>query len=176
MKNHLLPKLFAAAFLLAAISCAAEPLAGTWRIVRDRSTELSPWSNLVLTIEIAGDHVRLHRHFAAGRRTYEETFSLDVAKPVNVVPMPWWPDNRHLGAYAAGDMTRKISASWLDGRRILRLSTEVTLDTQQGPRDVNILSDYKVSANGAELTLTELRSTRNRPVVYVFTRAEPKRS
>jgi hypothetical protein len=35
---------------------------------------------------------------------------------------------------------------------------------------VNILSDYKLSANGAVLTLTELRSTRNRPIVYVFTR------
>jgi hypothetical protein len=38
-------------------------------------------------------------------------------------------------------------------------------------RPVNILSDYKVSTNGAQLTLTELRSTRNRPVVYVFNRA-----
>jgi hypothetical protein len=47
------------------------------------------------------------------------------------------------------------------------------LDTQQGPRDVNILSDYKVSANGAQLTLTMLRSTRNRPVVYVFERVNP---
>jgi len=58
----------------------------------------------------------------------------------------------------------------LDDGRILRLSTDLVLETQQGPRSVNILSDYKVSASGTQLTLTELRSTRNQPVVYIFNR------
>ena len=81
-----------------------------------------------------------------------------------------WPDNRHIGAYIGGDKTKRVRAEWLDDRRILRLSTDLVLDTQQGSREVNILSDYKVSAQGSELILTELRSTRNRPTVYVFTR------
>jgi hypothetical protein len=82
------------------------------------------------------------------------------------------PDNRHLGAYVGDDKTKRLRATLLDDGRILRVSADLTLETQQGPRAVNILSDYKVSANGAQLTVTELRSTRNRPVVYVFTRAK----
>jgi hypothetical protein len=96
--------------------------------------------------------------------------TLDTAKEVIVVPLDYWPDNRHLGAYVGADKTKRIRAQWLDGRRILRLSIDLTLDTQQGPRPLNILSDYKVSASGAELVVTDLRSTRHRPVVYVFKR------
>jgi len=58
----------------------------------------------------------------------------------------------------------------MDGGRLLRLSSDLVLATQQGERAVNILSDYKVSANGAQLSLLELRSTRNDPIVYVFHR------
>ncbi len=160
-------------FLAGLGAAAASPLAGTWRINLERSTELSPWKTYELTIEVAGDEVTLKRKLAWGRRVHEDTTAINVTTPVNVVPADFWPDNRHLGAYMGGDKTRKVRAEWLDGRRLLRLSSDLVLDTQQGPRDVNILSDYKVSANGAQLTLTELRSTRNRPIVYIFTRVNP---
>lgn len=164
--------LLAVGFLLASIvGCpAASPLAGVWHIDRDRSTELSPWQSYDLTITVDGNRVTLARQFGAGRRSFADTMTLDTSKAETVVPVSLWPDNRHLGAYIGGDHTKRVHAQWLDGRRILRLSTDLVLDTQQGPRAVNILSDYKVSANGALLTLIELRSTRNRPVVYVFTR------
>lgn len=154
-------------------AASASPIAGVWRINLERSTELSPWRTYDLTIEVAGDDVTIKRKLAWGRRVYEDVTPVNVATPVNVVPADFWPDNRHLGAYMGGDKTKKIRAEWLDGRRLLRLSSDLVLDTQQGPRKVNILSDYKVSANGAQLTLTELRSTRNRPVVYVFERVNP---
>ena len=164
--------LLAVGFLLASIvgCAAASPLAGIWHIDRDRSTELSPWQSYDLTITVAGDTVTLARQFGAGRRTFSDTMTLDTTQPETVVPVSLWPDNRHLGAYIGGDHTKRVHATWLDDRRILRLSTDLVLDTQQGSRAVNILSDFKVSASGAVLTLIELRSTRNRPVVYVFTR------
>ncbi|MEO6873198.1 MAG: hypothetical protein ABI222_00085 [Opitutaceae bacterium] len=153
---------------------AAEPdahlLAGSWRYDATRSTELSAWGSLKLVITVAGSHVTLTRQFAAGRRTYDEVTPLDLTKPVNVVPLDWWPDNRHIGAYSGGDKTKKIHAEVLDGGRMLRTNADLTLATQQGDRAVNILSDYKVSANGQQLTLIELRSTRNDPIVYVFKR------
>lgn len=157
---------------LASLSFAADTasLAGTWKIDPDRSTELNPWQDLQLTIRVDGDRVAICRHFSAGRRTFDEDIALDVAAPVNVVPVSWWPDNRHLGAYIGGDKTKRIRATWLDDRRILRLSADLVVSTQQGERAINILSDYKVTANGAQLTLTEQRSTRNRPVVYTFKR------
>jgi len=154
----------------ASATATAADFNGTWKIDLHRSTELSPWKSLEVSFDIKGDHVVLHRVFAWGRRTFKETLDLNLKQEVNLVPTPWWPDNRHLGAYSTGDHTKRVRVAWLDGGRLLRLSSDLTLETQQGNREVNILSDYKLSANGAVLTLTELRSTRNRPIVYVFTR------
>jgi hypothetical protein len=164
----------ALAFLSPIVLRAAETsaLAGTWRIDLARSTELSPWKSFDLVIAINGSNVSLTRNLAWGRRVFTDTFAIDTAKTENVAPIEWWADNRHLGAYVGENKTRRVQAEWLDDRRILRLSTDLVLEAQQGPRTVNILSDYKVSASGAQLTLTELRSTRNRPVVYVFTRVK----
>lgn len=156
--------------LAAATGLAASPLIGSWRIDLARSTELSPWGAYDLIITGEGDHLMIMRKLAAGRRTYEDVTPLDLKNPANIVPVTWWADNRHLGAYIGGDRTKQVRGEWLDDGRVLRLNTDLVLDTQQGPRAINILSNYKVSANGAQLTLTELRSTRNRPVVYVFHR------
>ena len=153
-----------------AADAAPSSLAGTWRIDLKRSTELSPWNSFDLVIALDGPRVSITRKLAWGRRDFTDQITIDTTKRENVVPIDWWADNRHLGAYVGQDHRRRIHAQWLDDRRILRLSTDLVLEAQQGPRAVNILSDYKVSASGAQLTLTELRSTRNRPVVYVFNR------
>ena len=155
---------------LSAAEPAAHLLAGIWRYDAARSTELSSWGALKLVITVEGAHVTLTRQLAAGRRTYDEVTALDLTKPVNVVLVEWWPDNRHLGAYIGGDKTKKIRTELLDDGRLLRTSADLVLATQQGERAVNILTDYKVSANGTQLTLIELRSTRNDPIVYVFKR------
>ena len=158
---------------LAALPAAetdARLLAGTWRYDAARSTELSSWGALRLVITVDGTRVSLTRQFTAGRRNFDEVTALDLAQAVSVVPVEWWPDNRHIGAYIGGDKTKRIRAELLDGGRLLRTSADLVLATQQGERAVNILSDYRVSANGAQLTLIELRSTRNDPIVYVFNR------
>lgn len=170
----LLPLLLLAALLSgradAPPAAANAGLDGAWRIDLARSTELSPWKDYDLTITTAGDTITLRRRLAWGRREFSDEMTVSPAT-ATTVPVALWPDNRHLGAYIGGDRTKRVLARWLDAGRILRLSTDLVLSTQQGERAVNILSDYKVSANGTRLILTELRSTRNRPVVYVFTRA-----
>ena len=155
---------------LSAAAPDARQLAGSWRYDPARSTELSSWGALRLVITVDGAHVTLTRQFAAGRRTFDEVTALDLAQPVNIVPVAWWHDNRHIGAYIGGDKTKRIRTELLDGGRLLRTSADLVLATQQGERAVNILSNYQVSANGARLTLIELRSTRNDPIVYVFDR------
>ncbi|HEY0943823.1 MAG TPA: hypothetical protein VGD81_01100 [Opitutaceae bacterium] len=166
-----LPLFLSLAGALPAMSVLAAPLEGTWKIDLTRGSELSPWKAYELTIVVKGDTVTIERQLGWGRRQFRDRMTIDTTRAENVVPVEMWPDNRHIGAYIGGDKTKRVRATWLDGRRILRLSSDLMLDTQQGSRAVNILSDYKVSANGAQLTLTELRSTRNRPVVHVFTRA-----
>lgn len=172
LRGALLPLALLAA---APLGAADSLLAGTWQFDRARSSELTPWQDYTLTLSVEGPRVNFQRQLGAGRRGFSDGMTVDTTKPDNVVPVAMWPDNRHLGAYVGGDRTKHVRAEWLDQGRILRLSTDLTLSTQQGDRAVNILSDYKVSANGAVLTLTELRSTRNRPVVYVFNRAKEEK-
>jgi hypothetical protein len=160
--------------------CAAEknnpastlpaPLAGHWKIDLDRSTELSPWKDYQLVITVDGDTVTVERHLAWGPREFVDTMTVLPGQAAITVPVVMWPDNRHLGAYISDGHTKQVRAEKIDDGRLLRISSDLVLETQQASRAVNILSDYKVSASGNQLTLTELRSTRNRPVVYFFTR------
>lgn len=149
-------------------------MAGTWRMDPAASVDLAAWQTMDLTVDVQGSQVTLTRHLAAGRRTYDDVTKLDLTKPVNVVPMPWWSANRHLGAYSGGDHTKKVRAEVLDGGRILRTSADFVLDTQQGSHAVNVITDYRLSASGTQLTVIELRSTRNQPLVYVFKRPGDK--
>jgi hypothetical protein len=148
-------------------------LAGTWRLLPQRSTDLGPWQTLDIVITIAGPRISIKDKLAAGSRAIDTLTVLDLSQDVDVVPIPWWTDNRHIGAYIGGDRAEHVHASWLDGGRILRTDADLVLDAQQGPRAVNILTDYKISPDGNELTVVQLRSTREIPIVYVCKRISP---
>lgn len=162
----------ASCLIATAVAVAASPLAGSWKIDTARSTELSPWRTYQLDITVDGDRVVIARQLGWGRRTHRESMTLDTSSDVNAVPLDYWVDNRHLGAYLGGDRQQQVRATWVDDRRVLRLDADLTLETQQGERDVNILSQYHASPDGRTLTLTQMRSTRPRPVVYVFTKQD----
>jgi hypothetical protein len=153
----------------AAETFPAPSLAGDWKIDLTRGSELSPWKDYVLHIKTEGNAVTIDRELAWASRQFTDAMTVTPGH-TTTVPVTLWPDNRHLGAYISDAHTKEVRADLLDAGRILRLSTDLVLETQQGPRSVNILSDYKVSASGTQLTLTELRSTRNQPVVYIFNR------
>jgi len=146
------------------------PLAGVWRYDAEHSTPLSAWGTIKLVIKVDGPRVTLTREYSAGRRTFSEVTPIDLGKTINVIPVEWWPDNRHIGAYVGGDRTKKVKLRVLNDGRMLRTGADITLATQQGETAVSILSEYRVSPSGQQLTLIELRSTRNDPIVYVFKR------
>lgn len=170
---------FRAIFFLVALATASFSSAhsldtakflGQWQFDKEQSTDLSPWSRCVLVIAQAGDQLSIERTLGGGRRTHVDVIPLDVTKEVNVVPQGWWIDNRHIGAYSPHDATKVVRAKTLDDGKLLRLETDLVLETQQGSRDVNIISQYQISPDGDTLIVTDLRSTRPRPVVHVFTR------
>jgi len=166
--------LFLVAFATASLSFAhsldADKFIGEWQFDREQSTDLSPWSRCVLTIAQDGDQLTISRTLGGGRRTHVDVIPLDVTKEVNVVAQTWWIDNRHIGAYSPHDALKIVRAKTLDDGKLLRLETDLVLETQQGPRDVNIISQYQISPDGDVLIVTDLRSTRPRPVVHVFNR------
>ncbi|MDB4385381.1 hypothetical protein N9Z12_04960 [Opitutaceae bacterium] len=149
---------------------------GNWEFDRDQSTDISPWSRCALTIALDGEQLTISRTLGGGRRTHDDVIPLDLTKEVNVVPQGWWIDNRHIGAYSPHNATKTIRARTLDDGKLLRLETDLVLETQQGPRDVNIISQYQISPDGDLLIVTDLRSTRPRPVVHVFKRISSPKS
>jgi len=158
--------------LVSPFAQAAPGLAGRWELVPQRSSALNFWTTMLLDISVDGTKVQLTRTLSSPSEhaSTQEVFNLDTTKNDNVCPISWYADNRYMGLYIGGDGAKHIRASWLDNGRTLRLDANLVVNAQQGARPINILSDYKLSANGAELTLIETRSARMTPFVYVFTR------
>tara|TARA_R110002111_G_C5769577_1_gene352329 strand:- start:54 stop:581 length:528 start_codon:yes stop_codon:yes gene_type:complete len=152
----------------------ASAMDGTWKIEPELGTDLGSWRTLEIDIETNGDLVTINRRFAAGRRKDQDSMTIDLTKDKNIVPVRWWPDNRYIGAFISDAHEKTVRGKWMSDGRVLRLESDLVLTTQQGDVPVNILRNYKVSANGKQLSLITIRSTRDRPVVYFFKRAESK--
>lgn len=136
----------------------------------ERGTDLAAWRTLDLVIAVDGDVVTITRNFAAGRRVFEDVTPIDLTKPT-VVPVELYPDARYIGANISDrNQTKTVSGQWVGDGTVLRVNTDLELSTQQGEHPVNILGNYSVSTNGQQLTLIEIRSSRNQPLVYVFKR------
>lgn len=163
----------ALAFLLAAAPSNPN-FNGTWTLIEDRSTSVDPWRSLALEMEVDGPRVTLKRIWGGNREagTYTDSMTIRTDGSVHEVPMEQWPDNRHLGAFLAGDSTKRVTAEWIDDGRTLQISTRLQVRTSQGVRPIRIYSEYRVSPDGRHLTLLELRSTRPRPTHYTFERSD----
>ena len=153
-------------------AASSAAFAGTWRFDPARSTNLAAWRSFELRIELSPTDVRFERRLGWGRRTHEETMRLPLDGRRTAIAVPYWSDNRHIGAYIGGDGHKHAQLRVLDNGRVLRIESDLILEVQQGERAINILSDYHLSPDGRTLTLMELRSSRSRPITYVFTRAQ----
>ncbi len=145
---------------------------GTWQLMQDRSTSVDPWRRLALDIQVESDRVTLHRIWSGNREagTYVDSTTVRTDGTPARIAMGQWPDNRHLGAFLAGDSTKHVTARWLDDGRTLRMQTRLHVRTSQGTRPIRIYSEYRLSPDQTRLTLLELRSTRPRPLHYTFRR------
>lgn len=162
----------AAMVCLAALPAAqANPgFAGEWVTDRELSSALDPFNRIELTIAVDGTTIEMVETYTTGRRRASNTYQLDTSVDTNIVPIDWWADNRHIGAFIGGDKTMRIRADWVDNGQTLRLESNYILQTSQGETPVRGYSEYRLSRDGERLTRIDLRSSRNLPVVRVFKR------
>lgn len=148
-------------------------LAGSWTLDVARSTPIRPWDVLKLDIAVTGDTTKITRHHAWGadRKVDDTTTVKTDGKTVTANPIGYWLDTWYTNVYIGGDHQKHVTAEWLDGGRVLKLETTLRLEAQQGDHPVHIYDEYRLSADGRTLKLYELRSTRDEPLVYIFTRA-----
>lgn len=168
--------LVALAVFASPASAQTEPPAfeGRWALVDSLSRAIDPWRGLAVEIAVDGEAVVLERHWRGSREGGAATDSVRLVpgQTVQSGPLEQWPDERHLGAYIAGDRTKTVASRWEDDGGTLVTESELTVSIQQGERTVRIYTEYRLSPEGDRLDVLELRSTRPRPIHYVFARAD----
>ena len=147
-------------------------LAGYWETDTDNSTALDPWRRINMEISVEGETVTIIRHYDAGRRKADETMVIDTSLPTQVIETEGWWDNRHIGAYLGNDGKQTVAAKWLDDGQTLQLNIDLVLETSQGESPVRVIRELRLSDDGQRLTDLQIRSSRNLPVVRVYTKSE----
>lgn len=154
------------------ITEANADFAGKWQLRTDLSTAVDPWRTIRLDIDVDGSVIDIEKTVTTGRRSTTENYRLDTAQEENFVPMAVWLDNRHIGAYLPHNSGKTIRAEWLDGGRTLKMDSNYVLETHQGETPVRAYVEYRLSRGGERLTMLEIRSSRNRPILHVFERQQ----
>lgn len=158
-----------AALGLAFAASANPAIAGRWRLDPALSTALDGWNKLDLVIALDGTKVALTHDILWRTSNVVATNTVDTAQPVELKDF-FRVEQRHMAVYPAKNAVTKASATWIDGGRTLRTEALTPVEVSQGDVIMRITSEYRVSETGNTLTLIELHSTRNRPLVYVFNR------
>jgi len=163
--------LFVAVPAFHSLHAQANPdFSGRWKIDTEQSTPLDPWRTLEIEISVKGDSVSIGRYYSAGSRVAQETMVLDMTLASQEVTVEGWWDNRHIGAYLGGGKKETVAAKWLDEGRTLQLNIDMILETSQGDAPVHVMREMRLAEDGMTLTVTQIRSSRNLPIVRVFNR------
>ncbi len=169
MKRILVHLLLAAVLLPLAARAADPAFNGRWRLDVARSTALDGWSTLDLVISVDGPKVTLHHELTWHSTQVTATNVVDTAQPAVLVNF-FRLDQRHMAVYARPKEAATVQAAWLDASRTLRVEALVPLETSQGNTTMRLYDEYRLGEGGTELVLIELHNTRDRALVYHFTK------
>ncbi len=165
MKSHLIRLLLLAAL---AIAAQANPgFAGRWRLDPALSTALDGWQKMDLVVAFDGTRVALTHDMTWRSTKLQATNIFDTTAPVEMRGF-FRVEQRHMAVYPAKGGVTSGTATWIDGLRTLRTEALTPVEVSQGEVFMRITSEYRLSETGDLLTLIELHSTRNRPLIYVF--------
>ncbi len=161
-------RILAIALALPLAVVAANPdFNGRWRLDAAHSAALDGWTAMDLSIEVIGAKVAIGHDMRWRSSRVTETNVVNTNKPVEI-PNYFRIDQRHMAVYAPKKSVTPVTAEWLDEDRALRVEAIVPVEVSQGDAVIRIYSEYRLAEGGETVTLIELHSTRNRPLIYVF--------
>lgn len=155
------------ALLLTTITFASPQFNGRWRLDTKLSTALDGWHTADLVIDVSGTKISIDHQMRWRTTLFDATNVYDTAKPVEMHDF-FRIEQRHMAVYPAKGGHTHANAKWIDAGRTLRLDIDTTVEVSQGDVEMRIYKEYRVSEMSDTLTLIELHSSRNRPLVYVF--------
>ncbi len=148
-------------------SAANSNFNGRWQLIPDRSSALDGYTNMHLVLKVDGEQVDITHDMRWRTTRVVETNTVNTRKVVKI-PNFFRIEQRHMAVYPPKDAVSPVSAEWLDEGRTLRVEAMVPVEISQGDATIRIYSEYRLGVEGDTLTLIELHSTRNHPLVYRF--------
>lgn len=152
---------------LAAIASAHPAIEGLWRLDPAASTALDGWQKMDLVVEIDGSKVAIAYTMQWRSTIHKATNVFDTSASVELKDF-FRVEQRHMAVYPAKHGVTKATAEWIDGGHTLRTEVHTPVEVSQGDVIMRITTEYRVSETGDRLTVIELHSSRNRPLVYIF--------
>lgn len=150
------------------VAFAANPdFEGRWRLDKERSSALDGWTAMDLAIALDGSEVTVTHDMRWRSSRVLGSNILDTDRVVEIENF-FRIDQRHMAVYAPKHGASSVSTSWLDDGDTLRVEATVPVEVSQGEANIRIYSEYRVGEGGETLTLIELHSTRNNPLIYRF--------
>jgi hypothetical protein len=154
-------------------SSEAAPHNGEWTLLTSESSAIDPWRRLRVSLDADRSTLTLVRTWTGAYGiTSVDSVRIPIDGERHEISIPQWPDNRHIAVRPTADSVKYVSARWLDRGRTLQTSTRIPVLSSQGETDIRIHSEYRIAPDGERLVVLELRSTRPRPIHYVFGPAE----
>lgn len=152
---------------MAALASANPAIEGRWRLDTAASTALDGWQKMDLAIDLDGSKVAIAYTMQWRRTVHEATNVFDTSTAVEMKDF-FRVEQRHMAVYPAKHGVTKAVAKWIDDDKTLLTEALTPVEVSQGDVIMRITTEYRVSELGDKLTVIELHSSRNRPLVYVF--------
>jgi hypothetical protein len=140
---------------------------GRWRLDVERSSALDGWTAMDLVLKVDGANVSIEHDMRWRTSRVVETNVVNTKERVEISNF-FRVDQRHMAVYAPKKSATPVRASWLDRNKTLRVEATVPVEVSQGDAKIRIYCEYRLGVGGETLTLMELHSTRNNPLVYRF--------
>lgn len=140
---------------------------GRWRLDAERSSALDGWTAMDLVLKIEGSRIAIEHDMRWRSTRVVATNSIDTSQDQYVTNF-FRIEQRHMAVYPPKKSETPVSAEWLDAGRTLRVQALVPVEVSQGDATIRMYYEYRLGAGNDTLTLIELHSTRNNPLVYRF--------
>ena len=158
--------------LLCSSPALANPeLAGHWQLDIEQSSPLSGWQDMALVIAVDGSEVEITHQMRWRRTNYRATNVVDTSKTVTSDSF-FRVEQRHMAVYPTKGGLSHTTAEWIDADQTLRTETQTMVEVSQGDVPMRITSEYRIGEGAETLTWIVLRSSRSRPLVYLFRKVE----
>ena len=151
-------------------------LDGHWKLIKEKSASIDPWSDLTLEIQTSGTQATIVKRYSAGhpldRRV--DSMTVDTRGKEEIIPVPSgrWLGQVSMGVYYGPTTKRYVQARMSDPANKLQVDSRETVQTAQGAVEVRVKETYTLTSDGSTIQWNETRSTRTSgpPLPYTFSR------